>query len=81
MDRLVSSDDLHRTSDTVIFYSVAQTSLSSVNGQPSRTTASQGKWLFEKMITALIAQIKVPIREEPPLAAEFWTSLPRTPCY
>ncbi len=80
MEKLDSSDDPDRTTDTVFSYPVAQTSLNGVTGHPSRATAAQGKCLFEKMTTALVEKIKLAIREEPPLAAEYWESLPRTRC-
>ncbi len=76
MDRLSSSDDPDRTTDTVFSYPVAQTSLNGVTGNPSQATAEEGEALFNSMVTALVHQIEKAISEEPPLPAEQWDSTP-----
>jgi len=79
MERLIDSDDPDRTTNRVFSYPVAQTSLNGVTGYPSRATAAQGETLFESMVAALTAQVKLAIAEQPPLASEHWADISRVP--
>ncbi|NJM37311.1 MAG: creatininase family protein [Akkermansiaceae bacterium] len=79
MDRLAGSDDPDRTTDAVFSYPVAQTSLNGVTGAPSQATKEEGAALFEQMTAALVAKIHKAIIEEPPLPAQHWNGLTKSP--
>ena len=76
LDKLTSSDDPDRTTDTVFSYPVAQTSLNGVTGSPSKGTAEEGERLFDAMASALVKTIEKTIIEKPPLPEEEWSNLP-----
>jgi creatinine amidohydrolase len=77
MDQLATSDDPDRTAETVFSYPVAQTSLNGVTGFPSRANAEDGAILFRQIGDALAALVERAKTDEPPLAAEHWSDVPR----
>ncbi len=75
--QLAAADDPDRTVDSVFAYPVAQTSLNGVTGFPSRATAAEGAALFAQIGEALAELVERAKTDEPPLAPEYWTDVPR----
>jgi creatinine amidohydrolase len=59
-------DDPDRTSDLVFSYTVAETSVEGLTGEPSRATPEQGAALFDAVVTALSERIETARAESPP---------------
>ena len=66
VDRSAIVDDPDRTLDKVFSYTVAQTSVDGVTGSPSLATASEGSWLFARIVDALSEKVEAARSEDPP---------------
>jgi creatinine amidohydrolase len=76
MGALESSDDPDRTTDLVFSYPVSQTSLTGATGYPSRGSAEDGQWLFEKMSAAVADILSRAKTEKAPLPESEWGAAP-----
>ena len=74
-ERLEAADDEDRTEKLVFLHPVNRTSTNGVTGFPSRATAEKGRGLFQFMVADLSALVRRALKEEPPLAQSYFTTL------
>ena len=74
-ERLETADDEDRTEGLVFLHPVNRTSKNGVTGRPSEATAEKGRGLFQWMVADLSALVRRALKEEPPLAQSYFTTL------
>ncbi|MDD5139775.1 MAG: creatininase family protein [Verrucomicrobiales bacterium] len=74
-DKIAASDDEDRTAGLVFTHPVNRTSLNGVTGFPSRASREQGEKLFSFMVEDLTALVRRALKEQPPLAQSYFTTL------
>jgi creatinine amidohydrolase len=74
-ERLADSDDPDRTEGLLFSHPVNRTSTNGVTGMPSRATSEAGERLFRMLVDDLSAQVTAGLREQPPLAASYFTAV------
>ena len=74
-DKLTTSDDEDRTGGLVFTHPVNRTSLNGVTGFPSRASREQGEKLFRFIVEDLVALVRRGLKEQPPLAQSYFTTL------
>ena len=74
-DRLADADDPDRTGQLLFSHPVNRTSTNGVTGTPSRATRAAGERLFAMIVDDLTAQVTAGLRERPPLAASYFTTV------
>jgi creatinine amidohydrolase len=76
LSALERSDDPDRTENLVFSYPVSQTSRTGATGYPSRGSAEDGRWLFEKMSSAVADILTRAKSETAPLPENEWGAAP-----
>jgi len=74
-DRIAGADDPDRTGGLFFSHPVNRTSANGVTGEPSRASAENGRRLFGMMVEDLAIQLRGALRETPPLAHSYFTTL------
>lgn len=67
------ADDPDRTGGLLFAHPVNRTSTNGVTGTPSRATRQAGERLLAMVVDDLSTQVRAGLREEPPLAASYFT--------